>query len=718
VIAKRKRENRVWKWFKSHFLVIFLSFAFICVAAFLVAYQMTSISVQNSYTSSKASVFKYTNGSEVGRVYREDRVEIPLIRVPQYFQKAILAAEDSNFYSHMGLDSLAILRALLKNATSDSLQGGSTITQQYAKIAYLKPEQTISRKIKEVFVSLKIEANYSKSEILEKYINAIYFGRNAYGVEMASRKYFGVKANALDPAQSIVLAALVRSPANYDPVFKPGNYARLVIRFNGIKKNMVEKGWLTEIEAKSIVFPNFATNIIEDINFSNRGHLIAAVKTELAELGFDEDVLTVGGYVVVTTLDQRTQKYAELAVEKQRPKDAPKDLHIGLASIRPGTGEIVALYGGDDYLERQLNDATQAIAQAGSTFKVFALIAALESGYSLSTIWDGRSPQVFRTSSGSYPVSNYGNNNYRPSSLYRATANSINTIFVRLGLKVGPEKVVDAARRAGIPLDVQVLATPSVVLGVSSPRVIDVASSFATFAANGIYSKPYLVKKIFDGDGNLIYEAKEESKRVFSQKVMADLTYALSGVIRNGTASSVLGGFPRPIAGKTGTSQDNASAWFTGYSPDLSTSVAFFRDSPKDQLKGIGGLNSITGGTFPARIWNSYMRWALAPLPITDFPEPAYVGGTRSVYVDVYKPTSTPTAKPTSKPTSKPTKAETAPTFFEPKPVPLNTKKPLPATSKKPLPGSSNKPIPNTSTKPVPTGSSASVPNFSPKPIP
>jgi membrane peptidoglycan carboxypeptidase len=242
--------------------------------------------------------------------------------------------------------------------------------------------------------------------------------------------------------------------------------------------------------------------------------------------------------------------------------------------------------------------------------------------------------------------------------------------------------------------------------------VIDVASSFATFAANGIYSKPYLVKKIFDGEGNLIYEAKEEGKRVFSKKVMADLSYALSAVTRNGTASSVLGGFPRPIAGKTGTSQDNASAWFTGYSPDLSTSVAFFRDSPKEQLKGIGGLNSITGGTFPARIWNSYMRRALAPLPITFFPKPAYVGGTRSVYVDV--------AKPTPKPTRKLIKAEPTPTptLFNPKPVPLNTKKPLPITSNKPLPGASNKPIPNTSTKPIPTGSSGSVPNFSPKPIP
>jgi membrane peptidoglycan carboxypeptidase len=706
VIAIRKKENKVWKWFKKHFLVIFLSFVFVFIALFLVAYNKTSISVQNSYTSSKASVFKYTNGTEVGRVYREDRVEVPLIRVPLHFQEAILAAEDSYFYSHRGVNPVSILRALIKNATSDSFQGGSTITQQYAKIAYLKPEQTISRKIKEIFVSLKIEATYSKSEILEKYLNAVYFGRNAYGVEMASRKYFGVKASALDPAQSIVLAALVRSPAKYDPDFVPGNFANLVNRFNGIKKNMVAKGWLTESEAKSIVFPKFRNSKVEDINFSNRGHLIAAVKTELSTLGFEEDVLTVGGYVVVTTLDQNAQKYAELAVESQRPQDAPTDLHIGLASIRPGTGEIVALYGGDDYLKRQLNDATQAIAQAGSTFKVFALIAALENGYSLSTVWDGRSPQTFRTGYGNYRVSNYGNTSFGPVSLYKATGSSINTVFVRLGIKVGAEKVVDAARRAGIPSDVQMLATPSVVLGVSSPKVIDVASAYATFAANGIYSKPYLVKKVFDGDGKLIYEAKEESKRVFSQKVMADLTYALSGVIRNGTASPALGAFPRPIAGKTGTSQDDASAWFTGYSPDLSTSVAFFRDSPKERLNGIGGLNSVTGGSFPARIWNSYMRKALAPLPISFFPKPAYVGGTRSVYVDV------------AKPTPKPTKPVPRPTIFKPKPVPLESKKPLPITSNKPVPGSSSKPIPNASTKPIPASSSGPVPDFSPKPIP
>lgn len=712
-------SNRIIKirtWIKSNLLILSLAAIFLFVSLFIAVYETTSISVRNSYTASKASVFKYTNNAEVGRVYREDRVEIPLLRVPISFQEAILAAEDSNFYSHNGINPIAIARALLKNATSDSIQGGSTITQQYAKIAYLKPEQKITRKIKEIFVALKIEGTYDKSEILEKYINAVYFGRNAYGVEMAARKYFGVKASALTPSQSIVLAALVRSPANYDPDFKPGNFSRLVNRFNGIKKNMVSEKLITEVEARSIVFPKFSSKKVEDINSSNRGHLIAAIKNELSELGFTEDVLTIGGYVVETTLDQTAQRYAELAVETQRPSDSPKDLHIGLATVRPGTGEIVALYGGENYLDRQLNDATQAIAQAGSTFKVFAVIAALENGYSLSTIWDGKSPQTFRTASGNYKVSNYGNSSFGPVSLYRATASSINTVFVKLGMKVGSERVVDAARRAGIPTSVQVLATPSVVLGVSSPRVIDVASSFATFASGGIYSKPHLVKKVFDGDGNLIYEVKRENKRMFSQEVMADLSYALSGVVRNGTASSVLAGFPRPIAGKTGTSQDNASAWFTGYSPDLATSVAFFRDSPEKQLTGIGGLNSITGGTFPARIWNVYMKKALAEYPISYFPSPAFVGGTRNLYIDVPKPTPTPTKS--TPPAS--------PTFFKPKPlpassskpVPVNTGKPIPLNSNKPVPVPTNKPIPLPSTKPIPDQGGKSIPGFTPKPIP
>lgn len=655
---------------KRRIVPIVLLVAFLVTFIFALIYQFTGLPSINTYTSSRASIFQYSDGTEMGRVYREDRKEVPIYQVPLIFQEALLAAEDSNFYSHLGIDPISIARALLSNATTDSVRGGSTITQQYVKIAYLTPEQNITRKIKELFISLKIEGKYSKNEILEKYINAIYFGRNAYGVEIAARKYFGISAKALTPAQSIFLAALVRSPANYDPEFRPENFPRIVNRFNGIKANMVSEKFLSEEEARLITFPTLSKKSSDGINSANKGHLIAAVKTSLLELGYTEEQLSIGGYIVKTTLDRFAQRAAEVAVNSQRPVDSPKDLHIGLATVRPGTGEIVALYGGENYLERQLNDATQSIAQAGSTFKVFALIAGLEKGYSLSSVWDGRSPQVFYTQGENYRVSNYGNSNYGPVSLYKATASSINTVYVRLGTKVGSQSVVDVARRAGIPNEVQMLATPSVVLGVSSPRVLDVASAFATFAAQGIYAKPYIVESVTSRDGEMLFKAKRETKRVFDQKVMADLSYALSGVIRNGTASAVLAGFPRPIAGKTGTSQDNASAWFTGYSPDLSTSIAFFRDTPAQRLTGIGGLNSITGGTFPAKIWNAYMRRALQQYPISYFPAPAFVGGTRAVFIDKPKATATPT--PTNK------VPQPAKTNFTPRPIPTFAPKPIP----------------------------------------
>jgi membrane peptidoglycan carboxypeptidase len=701
---KRKNKRARHSFLLRNLFVAALSLTFISITIFLVAYQQTNLRDINSYTASRTTVIKYSNGAEVGRIYREDRVEVPFNEIPIAFRNAIVSAEDSNFYSHLGLDLYAISKALFRNATGSSIQGGSTITQQYAKIAFLKPERKINRKIKEVFYALKIEGKYSKNEILEKYTNAVYFGRNAYGLEIAARKYFGVNARFLDPAQSIVLAAVVRSPANYDPAFNTSNLSRLMNRFQGIKTKMISNGYLTQSEADQLLFPQFGEYIPEDINSDNRGHLISTVKDELRDLGLSENDLAIGGFTIETTLDQRAQTYAELAVKSQKPFNSPADLHVGLATIRPGTGEIVALYGGNDYLKKPLNDATQSIAQAGSTFKVFALIAALEKGYSLSTVWDGRSPQKFKTNSGPYLVSNYGNSNYGPTSLLRATASSINTIYVRVGLKVGADSVVDVVRRAGIPESVEVLPTPSIVLGVSSPHVIDIASAFATFAANGIYAKPFIVKRILDQDGKVFYSAQIKSKRVFSKAVMSDLAYALTGVIRNGTASPALGNFPRPIAGKTGTSQNNASAWFSGYSPELATSVAFFRDSPQQRLTGIGGLSSITGGTFPARIWNAYMRKALKNYPVTLFPRPAFVGGSKVTYVDVVKPSPSPTAKPTK--TSAKPNADT----FNPQKVPGITIKPIPINTNKPIPGTadgnnqseSNKPIPEFTPKKIP----------------
>ncbi|MGA1670449.1 MAG: transglycosylase domain-containing protein, partial [Candidatus Nanopelagicaceae bacterium] len=288
-------------------------------------------------------------------------------------------------------------------------------------------------------------------------------------------------------------------------------------------------------------------------------------------------------------------------------------------------------YGGRDYLERQLNDATQGITQAGSTFKVFALIAALEQGIPLTSIWNGDSPQFFDDLGKPYRVGNYGAKDFGDISLLSATASSVNTVYVPLGIASGLENVVNAARRAGIPESVAMLPTPSVVLGVSSPRVIDVAAAYATFAAEGVYAKPFIINEVLGPNRGILYQGRIEAEEVFSSDVMRDLNFALRQVVLAGTATSALRGLGRQAAGKTGTSNDNTSAWFTGYTPDLATSIAFFRDDALTTLKGIGGINSLTGGTFPARIWNAYTKGALEGSPKLKFRPPVNRNGSEPV---------------------------------------------------------------------------------------
>ena len=598
--------------------------------AFTIAYFTTDIPDPNEYVNSQATIIQFSDGDEVGRIGAQNRTIIPLAGVPQDLRRAVLAAEDKGFYSQGAFNPLAILRGAINTALGRGLQGGSTITQQYAKTAFLTPDRTIQRKIIELIVAIKLENQLSKDQIFENYLNTIYFGRGAYGVETGAKVYFGKSANQLTIPQAAVLAAILRSPGYYDPEYREGNKERLEARYKYVLNNMASEGWLERELADKYLkkVPEIRPRLSTGQLAGNKGHLIEAVKKELNSLGFTEEELMVGGLIVRTTLEKDPQTAAETAVFKQSPANAPDDLRIGLVSIRPGTGEIVAMYGGKDYLERQLNDATQGITQAGSTFKPFALVAALEQGISLASVWNGDGPKIFDDFLGRpYEVSNYGNKSFGDVSLLNASAVSINTIYVPLGIKIGVDKVIDAARRAGIPENVAMVPSPSVVLGVASPRVIDVANSFATFAANGIKAKPFLVKEVLGPNKGILYQARIETEQVFDESVMADLNYALGEVVRAGTASSALRGFGRPAAGKTGTSQSNASAWFTGYTPQLATSVAFFRDDATESLNGIGGLNSVTGGSFPARIWNAYMKAALKGQPKLDFPAPTFIGG-------------------------------------------------------------------------------------------
>jgi len=608
-------------------------FGFIAGAVlFALAYFTVDIPDPNAYVNSQSTIIQYSNGEEIGRVGTQNRQIIPLAKIPLNIRHAVLAAEDRGFYSNRAFSVTGIARAIFNNLKGGSLQGGSTITQQYAKTAFLTPSRTIQRKIKELVISIKLENQLSKDQIFESYLNTIYFGRGSYGVMTASQQYFNRNVDQLTNAQAAVIASILRSPGLYDPAFKKGNEARLIARFDYVKNGMIEAGWLDAKAAAKMKFPPVAPRSTSGQLSGHKGHIIEAVQKELAKLGFSQEQLLVGGLVIKTTLDQQAQQSAVDAVNKFYPAKAPDNLHIGLVAIRPGTGEIVALYGGRDYLARQLSDATQSIALAGSTFKPFAIIAALEQGIPLTSMWNGDSPQVFDDAGKPYEVSNYGNEGWGQIDLLYATKHSINTVFVPLGIKVGPMAVVDVARRAGIPDAVAMMPTPSVVLGVASPHVIDVANAYATFAAQGIKSKPYLVAQVLGSNKGVLYQGKSESQEVFSKEVMADLTYALKGTITGGTGAAALA-LGRPAAGKTGTSQSNASAWFSAYTPQLAASVALFRDSASESLNGIGGLTSVTGGTFPARIWTAFMKGALKGQEVMDFPAPSNIGGLDPVVI-------------------------------------------------------------------------------------
>ncbi len=604
-------------------------FGFVAGATlFAFAWFTVHIPDPNAYVNSQSTIIQYSNGAEIGRIGSQNRQIVPLAKIPLRMRYAVMAAEDRNFYSNRAFSVSGIARAILNNVRSGNLngEGGSTITQQYAKTAFLTPSRTIQRKIKELVISLKLENALTKDQILENYLNTIYFGRGSYGVQTAAQQYFNRDVQKLSVSQAAVIASILRSPGFYDPALSKNNQKRLEARFNYVIQGMLDEKWITPEEAKKAKLPIIAPRTTSGQLSGPKGYIIDAVQKELSKAGFTQDQLLVGGYVIKTTIDQRAQTSAVDAVNKLTPTPAPTNLHIGLVAIRPGTGEIIAMYGGKDYVVRQLNDATQSIALAGSTFKPFALIAGLEAGIPLTSMWNGDSPQTFDDLGKPYEVSNYGDEGWGQMDLLSATQHSVNTVYVPLGIKAGLDKVVDAARRAGIPQDVAMIATPSVTLGVASPHVIDVANSYATFAAQGVYSKPFLVTEVVGPDKAVLYQGKPQTQEVFSKEVMADLTYALKSVVNGGTGSAALK-LGRPAAGKTGTSQSNASAWFSAYTPQLAASVALFRDSASESLNGIGGLNSVTGGTFPARIWTAFMQGALKDEPVMSFPAPSNIGG-------------------------------------------------------------------------------------------
>ncbi len=645
-------------------------------------YSAARIPLPDEITNAQTSVILYDDGSRVGTLQgEENRVDVPLSDVPEHVRQAVLAAEDRGFYDHGGISVRGLARAAWADIRGGGLkQGGSTITQQYAKNAFLSHEKTFARKIKESVIALKMERKYSKDEILNLYLNTIYFGRGAFGIEVASRTYFGVPTKALTVEQGAMLAALIRSPEGGDPEKRP-ELAKT--RWQRVLDTMADEGWVDAAKAKSMTFPKVRPR--SEAKGSNRlagntGHLITLVQQELEARGFEPKELLTGGYEIRTTLSSQAQKAAEKAMSEVLSD--PADPESALVAVEAGTGRIKAFYGGRDFLKRQFNNAIDEPGRAaGSSFKPFVLAAAIREGISIQSRYDGHSPK--EVPGYSKPVENFGDEQFGSIDLVNATAHSVNTVYVPLALEAGIDNVISAAHDAGMPSEeedfrhpVELAKDGSLALGSSDVHPIDQAVAFATFAGKGVAAKPFVVAQVRRG-GDVEYEAKISRRQAFDEEVAADVSFALQQVVNDGTGGAArLDG--RPAAGKTGTTQDNRDAWFVGYTPKLSAAVWMGHDDGRP-LRGIHGVRQVTGGTLPARIWKQFMDGALRGTPVDQFPPPAYVGGQRPGPTSSATTTASPTATATPTPTPSLTLLPTDPGESSAPPTDQPTEEPSPS---------------------------------------
>ncbi|MEY3606289.1 MAG: hypothetical protein RL289_469 [Actinomycetota bacterium] len=588
------------------------------VIALAISVRLISVPEASEIATAQTTILYYDDGvTELGRLGEANRVSIEFDQIPVQTQQAMLAAEDREFYEHGGFSIRGISRAVVTNLIgATGAGGGSTITQQYAKNAYLTQERTITRKLRELVLSIKLETIISKDQILKDYLNTIYFGRGAYGIETAANQYFGKSVSQLEVSESAVLAAIVQAPNGLSP---EENLDRLTSRWNYVLDGMVEKGWISQEERSSVVFP--AIKPYEQMNTFGgpQGHLIEQVRQTMYDNGITEDQINLLGLRVITTFNKVAQDAMITAVNEQSPTENIEGLRIGVASVRPETGEVVAMYGGADYLENQFNNATQMIGQAGSTFKPFALAAGLENDVTLATTFSGKN----KTMVGTYEVVNYGDKSFGDRiTMLKATQDSVNSAYVELANAVGLETVFNAAKRAGIPADaVGMEPNLAFTLGTTSPHVVDIAAAYATFASRGLQVAPSYIRSITTDSGEILYKLNPKPVQAFSTDIADTVNYALQQVVEVGTgkAAKALG---RPVAGKTGTTNDNKSALFAGYTPELATAVMFVKDGPDGQpmtLSGTGGMRSVTGGSYPARIFTAYMKGALKGLPVQKF---------------------------------------------------------------------------------------------------
>jgi membrane peptidoglycan carboxypeptidase len=640
-----------------------------------VVYAKTEVPSPDSITTAQTTVVYYADGkTEMARLGDENRTSVTLKQISEPAQHAVLAAENRSFYTDPGISFTGIVRATYNNLTGGSTQGGSTITQQYVKNAILQnSSQTFARKFQELFLAIKLDNNYSKGQILENYLNTIYYGRGAYGIEAAANTYFGVHAAQLTPQQGAVLAVLIRSPSRYDPEVSPADAKD---RWGRVLDAMVDAGWLSSADRTASVYPPVLPKAGSSLGVPSgpSGIIVNRVIDELqAKYQYSEQQIRAGGLRITTTIQKGWQD-AAVAARDDVMQGESKDLREALVSIDPRTGAIRAYYGGPTEF-----DYAQAQRQAGSSVKPYVLATALAQGISVDARRNGSSPQTFRDRPDK-PVVNSGGASCAACTLKEAITRSLNTTFWGLALEVQPENVRKTMLAAtGLPetwqsgslAGAKTLAndkggtSSAIGIGEYEMRPIDQAHGFATFASGGIERDPYFVSKVANSEGaTLVQYAGDEGQQVIDPDVANDVSFAIEGVAAWSKRALDDG---RQVASKTGTQgldqENNSDAWMVGYTPSISTAVWMGNDKPTEPIINANG-GIIYGSGLPGAIWQKFMNKVLDGTPKENLPDKALIEGDTGEGVPV--PTPTPTTTTSKAPKPKPSKTPPSSTVPQP----------------------------------------------------
>ncbi|MGW8762043.1 transglycosylase domain-containing protein [Streptomyces sp. NPDC055815] len=731
------RHNKYgWRrWMPSWKLVTgtFLFFVASLMGVAYAAYSQVEIPKEATTALSQNNIYFWSDNTRmVATGSGANRQIVQFAQIPKSMQDAVISAENKTFWEDSGVDPMGIARAVWNMAKGGETQGGSTITQQYVKNNRLDDQsQTLTRKVKELFISMKVGNEVTKEEVMAGYLNTSYYGRGAYGIQAAARAYFNKDAEKLDPGESALLAAVLKGATYYDPAGYPeidprataeANTTRATERWKWILDEMQKDGRLTaEERAKYTTFPKVGKPS-QSANLT--GQIGYLVKTANANIKSQFDIslaeLERGGYEIHTTFDKHKVNALEKSIQKVikeniDPKKRPDDdtyVQFGGASVDTASGKIVALYGGTDYTKHYTNNADATGAMVGSTFKPFVLAAAMKHGVrdpklgpvqdeSTRTIVDpdksryaGKDKQVVRKYNGDIWVNEKGKEwrqsndehaSYPSITLRRAMVRSANSPYVQLGMDIGIDKVRQTAVDAGLLESSLVQGeVPSFSLGISSPSAIRMAGAYSTFANKGEQNDPYSVEMVKKMSTGMEYKHHAKPKSAFTPAIASNVTDVLRSVVDEDEGTGKKARIPgRAVAGKTGTTDDNKSAWFVGYTAQLATAIDMFRYDDDDTKKGreflemydTGGQEKVHGSSFPSRIWKDYMTVAVKDDAVVDFPEPEKIEGAEPVFGGVPSPTPTPTATPTPTESTMPSTTPPATPTTTP-PTPTRTPKP------------------------------------------